>query len=184
MSGGAALYTAKKVLNASPKRVVLSGPSGFVGSRVLDELILNHQMRLKYGVEPGEIVLLSANPGSLMKRLAKRYGEEKMRTLRASRVDYYTQHSRDVWIDHLGALGCGDGDENVFINLAAVAGPVQDKPDAMQSVNYSAAVAAAAAAKHLGFSHFIQSSTQATNTERAGQVNVPNYICILIINVL
>ena len=37
-------------------------------------------------------------------------------------------------------------------------------------VNYRAAIAAAKACETLGFGHFVQASTQATNAERAGQV--------------
>ena len=40
----------------------------------------------------------------------------------------------------------------------------------MMDVNYRAPVAAAKACEQLGFGHWIQSSTQATNAERAGQV--------------
>jgi hypothetical protein len=58
------------------------------------------------------------------------------------------------------------------LNLAGVAGPVTGKPDAMMQVNYYAPAAAARAAEALGFGHWIQSSTQATNAERGGQVNL------------
>ena len=64
---------------------------------------------------------------------------------------------------------CG-GPDSVFVNLAAVAGPVQGKPMAMMDVNYHGALAAARACQSLHFGHFIQSSTQATAAERAGQV--------------
>lgn len=63
-----------------------------------------------------------------------------------------------------------EGDQAVFVNLAAVAGPVDGLPDAMMDVNYRAPLSAAKACEILGFSHWIQSSTQATNAERAGQV--------------
>jgi hypothetical protein len=33
------------LLNSKPKKVVLSGPSGFLGSRVLDYLLEVHQFR-------------------------------------------------------------------------------------------------------------------------------------------
>eukprot|EP01034_Spumella_vulgaris_P034970 gene34970-43122_t len=69
----------------------------------------------------------------------------------------------------MGSLGL-EGPNSVFVNLAAVAGPVVGKPDAMMDVNYKAAIAAARACQHLGFGHWVQSSTQATNAERAGQV--------------
>jgi hypothetical protein len=67
-------------------------------------------------------------------------------------------------------LGC-EGENSVFVNLAGVAGPVEGKPDAMMQVNYHAPSAAAKAAEYLGFGHWIQSSTQATNAERGGQVS-------------
>ena len=41
---------------------------------------------------PGEVVLLSYSPGKLMRNLEKKFGQERMRNVRASRVDYYTQH--------------------------------------------------------------------------------------------
>ena len=62
------------------------------------------------------------------------------------------------------------GDKVTFVNLAAVAGPLPNRIDAMMDVNYKAPVAAAIACEQLGFGHWIQSSTQATNAERAGQV--------------
>mgnify|MGYP003709402185 CR=1 FL=1 len=57
------------------------------------------------------------------------------------------------------------------MNLAAVAGPIVGIADALMDVNYRAPVAAAMACEQLGFGHWIQSSTQATNAERAGQVS-------------
>lgn len=107
-----------------------------------------------------------------MQRLAPKYlaQERKIPNLRASRVDYYTQHDVAEWVDQLGSIGAG-GPESVFVNLAAVAGPVPEKKDAMYAINYKACVAAAAACQALSFGHFIQSSTQATVTERAGQVS-------------
>lgn len=63
-----------------------------------------------------------------------------------------------------------EGEDAVFVNLAAVAGPVAGIQDAMMDVNYRAPLAAARAAEALGFGHWIQSSTQATNAERFGQV--------------
>lgn len=103
-----------------------------------------------------------------MERLAVKY-QDRTKTIRASRVDYFTQHSASEWVDQLGAFGCG-GPDSVFVNLAAVAGPVPNKIDGMHDVNYRGAVAAAQACAKLNFGHFIQSSTQATVTERAGQV--------------
>lgn len=92
-----------------------------------------------------------------------------MKTVRASRVDYYTQHDDRTWRDHLGSLGV-EGENAVFVNLAGIAGPVVEKPHAMMDINYQAPIAAAKACLDLGFGHFVQSSTQATNAERAGQV--------------
>jgi hypothetical protein len=54
--------------------------------------------------------------------------------------------------------------------VAALAGPVAGLPDAMSAVNYRAPTAAGRACAELGFGHYIQSSTQATKAERAGQV--------------
>lgn len=56
------------------------------------------------------------------------------------------------------------------MNLAAVAGPVQNRLDGMMDVNYHAPIAAAQATESLNFGHWIQASTQATNAERSGQV--------------
>ena len=99
----------------SPKRIVLSGPSGFLGSRVLEsilqvtlficalnlkilkfivwyEILKVHEHRTANGMEPGEVILLSYSPGNLMSRLVKKIGKARIRTIRASRVDYYVQH--------------------------------------------------------------------------------------------
>lgn len=84
-------------------------------------------------------------------------------------MDYYHQHQIDVWHDQLGSLGLG-GSDAVFVNLAGVAGPVDGLKDAMMHVNYKAPIAAATACEALGFGHWVQSSTQATKAERAGQV--------------
>ena len=59
------------------------------------------------GEPPGEIVLLSSSPGKLMAKLYTQYTAKSMKTVRASRVDYYTQHDVQVWRDHLGSLGLG-----------------------------------------------------------------------------
>ena len=158
-----------RLVEAPPRRIVVSGPSGFLGARILDVLLQTHQLREEAGREPGELVLLSSSPGRLMSRIGSKYGH-RIKTIRASRVDYFTQHDKAVWRDHLGSLGVGGHSESVFLNLAAVAGPQRGGKDAMQKVNYEAAIAAAAACEDLGVSHFIQSSTQATNSERAGQV--------------
>jgi len=40
-----------------------------------------------------------------MERLYGKYGPQMMKTVRASRVDYYTQHDVDTWVDHMGSLG-------------------------------------------------------------------------------
>jgi hypothetical protein len=115
-------HCGEKLLNEPPKRVVLSGPSGFLGQRVLKSVLQVHEFRRQHNLNPGEIVLLSASPGKLMQKLAKQYGPSVMSTVRASRVDYYTQHDVDVWVDSLGSLGL-EGENVVFVNLAAVAGP-------------------------------------------------------------
>ena len=152
-----------------PKKIVLSGPSGFLGQRVLHCILEIHKMRIDMGLDPGELVLLSSSPGRLMERISKVYDASTMANVRASRVDYYTQHDHHEWKNQMGALGLG-GESSVFVNLAAVAGPVEGKPNAMQEVNYYAPLAAARASQHLKFGHFIQSSSMATRTERAGQV--------------
>lgn len=161
-------HFSREILRSKPKNLVISGPSGFLGQRVVDEIIHAHQIRMSHGLAPGMLILLSGSPGKLMAKLTTIYNE-KIKTVRASRVDFYTQHDKEIWIHHLGSLGCG-GRDSVFVNLAAVAGPVVGIRDAMFDVNYKGAIAAANACKDLGFGHFIQSSTQATVTERAGQV--------------
>ena len=125
-----------------PKRVVLSGPSGFLGSRVLDYILQLHSDRIKHKLSPGEVVLLSSSPGRLMHRLTSKYGTEAMRTIRASRVNYYTQHDVDTWQDHLGSLSLG-GENSVFVNLAGLAGPEKTHVDpfkAMMDVNYRSVI--------------------------------------------
>lgn len=162
-------FTKSILLNSRPKRIVLSGPSGFLGKNVLDSILEVHALRKSYKLNPGEVILLSASPGNLMHRLQNKYGMEKLKTMRASRVDYFTQHDINTWRDHLGSLGL-EGDSSVFVNLAAIAGPKTGKIDAMLDVNYKAPVAASKACEILGFGHWIQSSTQATKAERGGQV--------------
>lgn len=159
----------EQILRAKPKMIALSGPAGFLGSRVLDAVLDAQEFRRREGVDPGEALLLSASPGNLMSRLTAKYGLERLKSVRASRVDYYYQHDADTWQDQLGSLGMS-GENSVFVNLAGLAGPVTGRPDAMMCVNYKAPVAAARACQNLGFGHFIQSSTQATKAERAGQV--------------
>ena len=103
-----------------------------------------------------------------MDKLTKEYGPSMMSTVRASRVDYYTQHDVETWIDNLGSLKL-EGDNCVFVNLAAVAGP-DGTEHGLSFVNYQAPLAAAKACEYLGFGHWVQSSTQATHAERASQV--------------
>ena len=155
----------EKLLAEGPRRILISGPSGFVGSRLVDTIVALHRYRLDNGCDPGEIILLSASPGKLMNRLSKRYGVDGLRTIKASRADYYSQHDQSTWLHHLGSLGA-EGSNSIFVNLAAVAGPIENKPKAMDSVNYQAAVAVAKACEVLEFGHFIQSSSQAVNAER------------------
>ena len=45
---------------------VLSGPSGFLGTRVLDGLVDAMSARMHAGLAPGSIVLLSSSPGSCL----------------------------------------------------------------------------------------------------------------------
>ena len=99
------LASLRSVLECGPKRIVLSGPSGFLGSHVLDSILDVHEVRKANNVHPGEVILLSSSPGKMMKRLHSKYGEAKMSTIRASRVDYFSQHDSNVWRDHLGSLG-------------------------------------------------------------------------------
>ncbi len=157
------------VLTQKPKKIIVSGPSGFLGKRVIKTILELHNVRKQEGLEPGELILLSSSPGNLMAKLGVQYNREAMKSIRGSRVDYFTQHCPDMWVNHLGSLGLG-GEDCVFINLAATAGPVDGISDAMEKANYHAPVAAAKAAKELKFSHFVQSSSQATMTERSGQV--------------
>lgn len=159
----------KSLLNAPSKKIILSGPSGFLGNRVFQSILQVHQLRKENGLDPGEVILLSGSPGKLMQRLYTKYGTIIMKTVRASRVDYATQHDVNIWTDHLGSLGV-EGENAVFVNLAAVAGPMPHIPDAMMKINYAAPHAAARACEILGFGHWVQSSTQAVNAERFGQV--------------
>jgi len=161
-------HAGQVLLNEAPKRVILSGPSGFLGSRVVRSILSVHKYRRENGVNPGELVILSSKPGRFMDKLTKEYGPSMMSTVRASRVDYYTQHDIETWIDNLGSLKL-EGDNCVFVNLAAVAGP-DGTQNGLSYVNYNAPLAAAKACEFLGFGHWIQSSTQATHAERASQV--------------
>lgn len=94
-----------KLLDVRPKKIMLSGPSGFLGNNVLRSILEVHQIRKDNGVEPGELILLSSSPGKLMQSLYKRFGSQRMATVRATRVDYYRQHDVDTWTDQLGSLG-------------------------------------------------------------------------------
>lgn len=62
-----------------------------------------------------------------------RYGRNKMQFIRASRVDFFTQHSPDMWKDNLASLGFVDSDGLVFCNLAAISGPLRMKGDRMSA---------------------------------------------------
>lgn len=104
-----------------------------------------------------------------MAKISKQYGKSAINTIRASRVDYFSQHDVNTWTDHLGSLGA-EGEDSVFVNLAAVSGPIKGYDNAMMDVNYKAVLAASLAAEKLKFGHFIQSSTQAVKAERSGQV--------------
>jgi hypothetical protein len=162
-------HAGEQLLYSRPKTIALSGPAGFLGSNVVDSILDAHEFRRANGLDPGELLLLSSSPGTLMARLTSQLGSQRLKTVRATRVDYYHQHDVDSWHDQLGSLGLG-GCNAVFANLAGLAGPVPGKPDSMMAVNYRAPVAAARACEALGFGHFVQSSTQATKAERAGQV--------------
>ncbi len=162
------LYSGKSLLDEPPRKIVLSGPSGFLGQRVLKSVLEVHDYRRQHSLNPGELVVLSSSPGRLMEKLLREHGTVCMSTVRASRVDYYTQHDAETWIDHLGSLGL-EGENCVFVNLAAVAGPDQGR-NGLALVNYQAPIAAAKACEYLRFGHWIQSSSQATNAERAAQV--------------
>lgn len=94
---------------------MLSGPSGFLGNRVLDSILKVHDFRKEQGLDPGEVILLSSSPGRLMQRLYTKYGAEKMKTVRASRVDYYKQHDVETWIDQLGSLGKSFTLSDIFV---------------------------------------------------------------------
>ena len=52
-----------------------------------------------------------------------------MKYIRASRVDFFTQHSPDMWKDNLASLGFVNSDGLVFCNLAAISGPLREKGD-------------------------------------------------------
>ena len=99
------LLSATGVLESKARKIVLSGPSGFLGSHVLDAILEVHQLRKENALDPGEVILLSSSPGNMMKRLQAKYGPDKMKTIRASRVDYFSQHQVDPWRDQLGSLG-------------------------------------------------------------------------------
>lgn len=62
------------IREARPKQIALSGPAGFLGSRVLATILDAHDYRREHRLEPGEVVLLSSSPGNLMSRLTAHYG--------------------------------------------------------------------------------------------------------------
>jgi hypothetical protein len=74
----------EQILRAKPKMIALSGPAGFLGSRVLDAVLDAQEFRRREGVDPGEALLLSASPGNLMSRLTAKYGLERLKSVRAS----------------------------------------------------------------------------------------------------
>jgi hypothetical protein len=55
-----------------------------------------------------------------------------MQFIRASRVDFFTQHSPDMWKDNLASLGFVDSDGLVFCNLAAISGPLRGAGDRLE----------------------------------------------------
>ena len=55
-----------------------------------------------------------------------------MQFIRASRVDFFTQHSPDMWKDNLASLGFVDADGLVFCNLAAISGPLRGTGDRLE----------------------------------------------------
>jgi len=65
-------------------------------------------------------------------------------------------------------LGLG-GSSSVFVNLAAVTENISNVGNSY-TVNYTTPLAAAKACERLQFGHWIQSSSQATNAQRSGQV--------------
>ena len=78
-------FASAALLEAPPKQIALSGPAGFLGSRVLQSVLDAHEHRRDHGLEPGEVILLSSSPGHLMSRLYSRYGSKRMSTVRATR---------------------------------------------------------------------------------------------------
>ena len=108
-------HARSSIEEATAKQIALSGPAGFLGSRVLSSILDAHDYRRSRGLEPGEVVLLSSSPGNLMSRLIAKHGHARMASVRATRVDYYFQHDLDSWRDQLGSLGMG-GSDAVFVN--------------------------------------------------------------------
>ena len=53
-------YSKKRLLETPARKIALSGPSGFLGSRVLDDILWVHECREQEGLPPGEVVLLSS----------------------------------------------------------------------------------------------------------------------------
>ena len=91
----------QRLCDAPPKRVVLSGPSGFLGSRVLDLLLQAHDHRINAGLDPGEVILLSSSPGRLMGRLSLKYPDRmKVRVthIRPRRIRWTTSDSYQIFL--------------------------------------------------------------------------------------
>ena len=142
------------IREAPPKQIALSGPAGFLGSRVLGCILDAHDYRRAHGLEPGEVVLLSSSPGNLMSRLTNQYGNRRMATVRATRVDYYFQHDLDSWRDQLGSLGMGAPTPSSSTSPRSPA--ASGSPDAMMAVNYAHRSPPRACGRSAG--HWIQSS--------------------------
>ena len=53
-----------KLKYETAKKVVISGPSGFLGSQVVDYFTEFNLYRQEHNLEPNEIILLSSSPGT------------------------------------------------------------------------------------------------------------------------
>ena len=51
-------FASAALLEAPPKQIALSGPAGFLGSRVLQSVLDAHEHRRDHGLEPGEVVVV------------------------------------------------------------------------------------------------------------------------------
>ena len=91
-------HAGEQLLYSRPKTIALSGPAGFLGSNVVDSILDAHEFRRANGVDPGELLLLSSSPGSLMARLTSQVGSQRLKPVRATRVDYY--HQDDILMIH------------------------------------------------------------------------------------